>query len=84
LRLAGPSAEQLASLGITTTPEDGCIAGDRPQRGHFLNELPQHPVYGTTTLRKTDSPSYDKCDAQRTVLFPVAFPVAGEPGIRDN
>jgi hypothetical protein len=71
-------------LGITTTPEDGCIAGDRPQRGHFLNELLQHPVYGTATLKLTDSLSYDKCDAHRTVLFPVVFPVADESGIRDN
>ena len=84
LRLSRPSAAQRASLGITTTPEDGCIAGDRPQRGHFLNELLQHPVYGTATLKLTDSLSYDKCDAHRTVLFPVVFPVAGESNIRDN
>lgn len=67
-----------------TTPEDGCIVGDRPQRGHFLYELPQHPVYDTATLNLTDSLPYDKCDAHRRVLFPVAFRIAGRPSIRKN
>ena len=84
LRLSWPNAAQRVSLGITTTPEYGCIAGDRPQRRRFLYELPQHPVYGTATLKLTDTLPYDKCDAYRSVLFPIVFRVAGRPGFREN
>jgi hypothetical protein len=83
LRQCRPGAAQHASLGITTTPEDGRIAGDRPQHSHFLYELPQHLACDTANLKSTLFP-YDKCDACGTFLFPIAFRIAGRPSIREN